>query len=1259
MSTFLVITTKSSSCMRKILVSCAVALLGLGTAKSQNTAQVGLGTEVSANTLYAPVYRFSATSTTNGQRSNILYTDADLASAGITAGATIESISFHKMNGNRFNTPSQFKVLMANSAKVPPLSTATTWSSILGTHTPVYQNTSFNLPDSAGWVTWAITPFVYNGGSLEIAFENAMGGNGAATGNFQWEYTAGFGEYAIGVSSATGTVLNGGVDAYKQRPNIRFGYTPGTACAGMPAGGTTTGPASVCPNVVATFTVAGATSASGLAYQWQSSPDGFMWNDIASATGFSYSTPVTSALSFRRLTICLATQDTAMSQPVYTGVTPFLYCYCSSNATATTNSSIRNVTFSNINNTSASACDEYTDFSSVTGVVSKGADYAVSVLVEDCEGTGFGTQRVAIFIDWNHDGDFTDSDELVYDPGTLPPAASVLFSGSVSIPLTVDTGVTRMRVINRQATANIDPCGTYTTGETEDYLLHVVPQPADEVGIQEITRPEPLACNLGSQLWVNLTNWGSNALTQVNFAVQVNGISVPVNNPWTGNVPSLGTGEVQVPTNFTWSDGDSISVEVSMPNGVAEDTLSAVNNFTSRTVWQSLSGTKTINGPAGPNNFANIDAATAALVLRGVCDTVTFRIAPGTYNSQHIFPAYPGAGAGRLAIFESATGNAADVLFVDSNSVPADNYIFRFDAGSHYALRNITGISKSPTHCRVVDILNEADDLTFEGNTFIGDTLGTYSAFDINRGVVVAGTDLDRNTVLRGNHIVGGNRGISLDAPVDAFESGLVVENNLIEKFSYAGIVLDWSSGPVVRGNTLLPLTTIDNDAFGVRVSSSANGAIIEKNEVRSNRRGAGVYLDNCKGFANPVLVSNNFLYMGDTTSTGRSRGIYVEDENSIGILIVNNSIATYHNSDQGGAITVWGGTEIEVHNNNVGSFGAAPALHFNETYSVTASNHNNLFGTHTGIMDGTPYTTLADWQAATSFDGASVNVNPGYNGTDLHTCAPELNAAAASMPYVSDDFDGDTRAGMPDIGADEFVGGPQGLLAQNDILKCPAEAVTLGNDPVAGVTYTWAPTGNTSEISATAEGTYVVTATSACGVFMDTATVANKPLPDANFTATQVGLAAVFTNMSTGATSYVWDFGDGNTSTEVSPSHVYGTGGTYTATLTATSECGTDTYGPVPVNVYAAGINEVEAKPEASLFPNPSNGQFTVTMSGLANEPTVISVIDITGKTVLVHKAAAGITQVSLDATAFASGMYSVKISNGGYSKVIRLVRK
>ena len=65
--------------------------------------------------------------------------------------------------------------------------------------------------------------------------------------------------------------------------------------------------------------------------------------------------------------------------------------------------------------------------------------------------------------------------------------------------------------------------------------------------------------------------------------------------------------------------------------------------------------------------------------------------------------------------------------------------------------------------------------------------------------------------------------------------------------------------------------------------------------------------------------------------------------------------------------------------------------------------------------------------------------------------------------------------------------------------------------------------------------------------------------------------LLVSFTNQSTGATSYVWTFGDTNNNTAVTanPSHTYSTTGTYTVILTAMSGTCTKSYS-VTIEVFS-----------------------------------------------------------------------------------------
>jgi PKD repeat protein len=90
--------------------------------------------------------------------------------------------------------------------------------------------------------------------------------------------------------------------------------------------------------------------------------------------------------------------------------------------------------------------------------------------------------------------------------------------------------------------------------------------------------------------------------------------------------------------------------------------------------------------------------------------------------------------------------------------------------------------------------------------------------------------------------------------------------------------------------------------------------------------------------------------------------------------------------------------------------------------------------------------------------------------------------------------------------------------------------------------------------------GTYTVTLT--CSNFCGTASSSNTlnlgdVAPTSNFTVVLDGLVATFDNTSSNA-SYVWDFGDGQTSSEQNPEHTYADCGTYTVTLTSSNMCGT-----------------------------------------------------------------------------------------------------
>ncbi len=125
--------------------------------------------------------------------------------------------------------------------------------------------------------------------------------------------------------------------------------------------------------------------------------------------------------------------------------------------------------------------------------------------------------------------------------------------------------------------------------------------------------------------------------------------------------------------------------------------------------------------------------------------------------------------------------------------------------------------------------------------------------------------------------------------------------------------------------------------------------------------------------------------------------------------------------------------------------------------------------------------------------------------------------------------------------------------------------------------TYQWVVTGASAVVGATTNtatitwdntgiGNIIVYETNQWGcVDSSTICIKKQDLPVAAFSH-QASVCkfsnTLFTNLSTGANSYQWTFGDGGTSTLTNPTHQYTTAGTYTITLVALTDCYcTDTF--------------------------------------------------------------------------------------------------
>jgi len=246
----------------------------------------------------------------------------------------------------------------------------------------------------------------------------------------------------------------------------------------------------------ATFTVV---ASSATTYQWQRSatltgtyedvvdgtPTGNTYTGASLAT-LSIGTSATTATGGGNFYRCVVNNNGCLVTS--TGALLTVVDYCASNATSDADEEITNVTFGTLNNSSTcgfvapgigSVAFRYSNYTNGAGApqapnLIRTAVVPFSLTQTTCGGNY--SNKFAVFIDWNQDGDFADADESAFQQASSVSGSNTQ-TGTITIPATATLGNTRMRVINVETTGTITACGTYTWGETEDYLINVLPTP--------------------------------------------------------------------------------------------------------------------------------------------------------------------------------------------------------------------------------------------------------------------------------------------------------------------------------------------------------------------------------------------------------------------------------------------------------------------------------------------------------------------------------------------------------------------------------------------------------------------------------------------------------------------------------------------------------------------------------------------------------------------------------------------------------------
>lgn len=123
--------------------------------------------------------------------------------------------------------------------------------------------------------------------------------------------------------------------------------------------------------------------------------------------------------------------------------------------------------------------------------------------------------------------------------------------------------------------------------------------------------------------------------------------------------------------------------------------------------------------------------------------------------------------------------------------------------------------------------------------------------------------------------------------------------------------------------------------------------------------------------------------------------------------------------------------------------------------------------------------------------------------------------------------------------------------------------------------------------------------------------------LPITNFTFKVSSNSVAFTNLSLDADSFLWFFGDGNTSTPAAPVHDFMAAGDYLVTLMVASDCGTDTLTAL-INIMTTSTEDINSTMILQISPNPNNGIFTLHLAGEPMDEIDLKVYDVLGQVVL-----------------------------------------
>lgn len=162
-------------------------------------------------------------------------------------------------------------------------------------------------------------------------------------------------------------------------------------------------------------------------------------------------------------------------------------------------------------------------------------------------------------------------------------------------------------------------------------------------------------------------------------------------------------------------------------------------------------------------------------------------------------------------------------------------------------------------------------------------------------------------------------------------------------------------------------------------------------------------------------------------------------------------------------------------------------------------------------------------------------------------------------------------------------------------------------------------------------------------------------PEVDADFNYTVSNFTEVqFNNNSSGSSGYTWDFGDGNTSTDSSPSHNYLQNGSYDVQLIANND--DNCQDTITQAILIEGLSTEDfAQNNFDVYPNPFQNHIVIQTIDNKNEFEIL-IVDINGK--IVFQQSSNVQNMTIDTEEWSNGMYFITLFSESKKATYKIVK-